>query len=64
MTYLAVVDEMVELAFVFVREMLSVNGIVEGLDQGPATIIAQVAVDNLFLPFFEGPIKLWESHGK
>lgn len=64
MAFFAVVDEMVELAFVFVREMLSVNGIVEGLDQGPATIIAQIAVDNLFLPFFEGPINLRESLGK
>ena len=62
--FLAVVDEVVDFALVFVWKLFSVDGIVESFDQGPAAIVAQVAMDNLFLPILEGPINLRESLGK
>ena len=54
--FLAVVDKVVEFAFVLVREMHVFDSEVESLDQRTATIIAQAAVDNRFLSFLEGQV--------
>ena len=62
--FLAVVDKVVEFAFVLVREMHVFDSEVESLDQRPASIIAQVAVDNHFLSFPEGQVQPGKGFSK